>query len=103
MDHFEQYKKHTSDQIKELQEHLGLMSSKMNEIIKAINDLEQSQKSARQNQSPAPAAPQKFSNAPTPDDGTHTVEPKQEKGSETNQRAGNYTPQDVRIDKIFYY
>ncbi len=102
MDQFEQFKKQTNDQLKELHDTLGSIVSKMNEIIKSINDLEQAQKVAK----PVVvqrSEPQRFSSEPAKDDGSRTITPRPEKGSESNQRSGNFTPQDVQIDKIFYY
>ncbi|MBI4449204.1 hypothetical protein HY641_04220 [Candidatus Woesearchaeota archaeon] len=99
----------TQDQMNEMKETLNNVVAKMNEMIKAINDLEVGHKALAVKVSSGGVAsrptpePQRFSNEPARDDGSRTIQPKPEKGSEANQRAGNYTPQDVDIGKIFYY
>lgn len=107
MEDFESYKRATQTQMKEMQDSLAQVVGKMNEIIKAINDLEQGQKNAVRTNAPSQRAPEpaRFTQEQmrSTDDGSRTITPKPEKGSESNQRAGNYTPADVQIDKIFYY
>lgn len=109
MEDFESYKKTTQAQMKELQDTVSQVVGKMNEMIKAINDLENGQKNmVRSSVSSAPRPsqpePQRFSQSEMRDhsDTSKTLTPKPEKGSESNQRAGNYTPADVDINKIFY-
>ena len=106
--------------IAQLSENVDTLTAKMNEIIKALNDLD-----ARiielKNRSPEKVIVEKFIERPIPNMPRETREETtpevhhEEKKEETvvghvhkeeytaNQRTGNFQPNDVAIDKMFYF
>lgn len=87
---FEAFSKQVSQRLGDIEGNLSTVISKMNEIIKEINDLQKA--GSRQG-------------VPREKD-VQAALPKQEPAQapkEPHARSGNYTPQDVQIDKIFYF
>lgn len=87
---FENFVKQTTQRLNDMEERVSTVVSKMNEMIKEINTLQKGGGGSSHEK--------KESQAPLP-----KPEPKQGSGSEPHARSGNYTPQDVQIDKIFYF
>ena len=88
---FEAFSKQTSQRLGEIETNLSTLISKMNEIIKEINELQKA--GARSSAAPREREVQ-------------AALPKQESkpaSAEPHARSGSYTPQDVQIDKIFYF
>lgn len=90
--------------IKKLQENIDMLTNKMNEIIKAINDID-----ARITQlSKRPVErviERQYEEKPAPARSAPVVEEKHEQkpAEYENQRVGNFQSQDVAIDKMFYF
>jgi len=90
------FEKQISQRLNDIEANLSSVIGKMNEMIKEINTLQQGggaraapREAPREKETQKPLAP-----AP---------EQKPAAAPEPHARSGNYTPQDVQIDKIFYY
>lgn len=93
--------------LKKMQDNIDILTNKLNEIIKAINDMDArlTQLSKRsvtterviEKQIDTPIHHEEKQNVKT--DETHETKSEEY----TNQRVGNYQSQDVAIDKMFYY
>jgi len=94
---------------KKLQDNVDTLTTKMNEMIQALNDMDSriAQLSKKQREERFAPREEKPVDAPaqkTQEEPVHQHEaPKTESGEYANQRVGNYQSQDVNIDKIFYY
>lgn len=99
---------------KKLQDNIDILTDKMNEIIKAINDLD-----SRVNQLTKKQLEKNlYTDASDKETKVYKEEPKKEKyveenkvkdasedksGEHENQRIGHYKSEDVAIDKMFYF
>jgi ABC-type phosphate transport system auxiliary subunit len=97
---------------KKLQENIDTLTTKMNEMIQALNDMDSriTQLSKKQREERfAPHEEMPVQNKETPvekkqEEPAHHEEKHQtESGEYANQRVGNYQSQDVSIDKMFYF
>ncbi|MFC1753313.1 hypothetical protein ACFL96_07970 [Thermoproteota archaeon] len=76
--------------------HMSVMSEKINELISEFNSLQQEINRLKTIQVPAKPEEQKT--------GTQTqFRPQQEEKKEPHAKVGDYKPDDVAVDKIFYY
>jgi hypothetical protein len=89
--------KNISDNLNGLNQTVSQIAEKMNEIIKTINQLETRQKEVAER--PVQQPQQKMSSTSN----TSSTGSSEKKGEPMNQRTGNYTPDDVAIDKMFYF
>lgn len=88
------FEKQISQRLNDIEANLSSVIGKMNEMIKEINTLQQGGGSRA---APREAPREKETQKPLP-------APEQKPAAqEPHARSGNYTPQDVQIDKIFYY
>jgi hypothetical protein len=97
---------------KKIQDNVDTLTSKMNEMIQALNDMDAriTQLSKKQREERITAreeTPVRREEAPVEkkqeEPAHHEEKPHTESGEYANQRVGNYQSQDVSIDKMFYY
>ena len=92
---YEAFAKQTSQRLTEIETSVSTVIQKMNEMIKEINTLQKGGGAS------APTSPprERETQAPLP-----KPEPKPAPAhTEPHARSGNYSSQDVQIDKIFYF
>lgn len=91
----------TDRKLKKLQENIDTLTSKINEMIQALNDMdsriEQLSKKQREER-PAERSVQREETLPQQE---HHESP--QSSEYENQRVGSYQSQDVAIDKMFYF
>lgn len=87
----ETFSKQVNQRLGDIENNLSTVISKMNEIIKEINELQKSggRQGAAPREKEVQAALPRQEAKPAP--------------AEPHARSGSYTPQDVQIDKIFYF
>lgn len=103
----EQMDQNVNNKIKALSDNMELLTAKMNEMIKAINDIDERIKELK-NRPPVEKVVHVERSTPVNSEPVREREQPQQESKpkeeyNTNQRTGNFTGQDVAIDKMFYY